>query len=284
MRGSICVLGMVAVSAVGCARSANVEQEREALLAVDREWSQSTTDLNKFMSYFAPDATEYVPGMPTTKGVDAIRKVFTEITSTPGFSLTWTATKADVGAPGDIGYTAGTYDMTMGGAVDKGKYLTVWKKQPDGAWKVAEDIFNSDAPPQEPPAQHVMVAPGALKWQDGPPGLPPGARFAVVSGDPSQAQPFVIRAQVPAGYRVAPHWHPTTENLTVLSGTVALGMGEQFSESAMTELGTGGFFTVPAEMRHYFMAKSAATFQVHGMGPFAVNYVNPADDPSKATR
>jgi hypothetical protein len=105
--------------------------------------------------------------------------------------------------------------------------------------------------------------------------------MAVVQGDPSQAQPFVIRAQVPAGYKVPPHWHPGVENLTILSGTVALGMGETFDESKMTAVPVGGYASLPAEMRHYFMAKTAATFQVHGMGPFVVNYVNPADDPSK---
>ena len=67
----------------------------------------------------------------------------------------------------------------------------------------------------------------------------------------------------------------------MLSGTIALGMGEQFDQAAMTDLGAGGYATMPAEMRHYFLAKSAATFQVHGMGPFAVKYVNPADEPQR---
>jgi hypothetical protein len=80
---------------------------------------------------------------------------------------------------------------------------------------------------------------------------------------------------------VAPHWHPGVENLTIISVTVALGMGEQFDEATMMEIGPGGFASLPAEMRHSFLAKSASTFQVHGMGPFVVNYVNPADDPSK---
>jgi quercetin dioxygenase-like cupin family protein len=170
--------------------------------------------------------------------------------------------------------------MSMGGATEKGKYVTAWKKQADGSWKVTEDIFNADAPAQAA-SQHVMMGPGDLKWMDSPPGLPPGARMAVISGDPGQAQPFVIRAQVPAGYRVAPHWHPGVENLTVLSGTIALGMGETFDEGAMTTVPAGGYASLPAEMRHYFLARSASTFQVHGMGPFVVNYVNPADDPSK---
>jgi ketosteroid isomerase-like protein len=278
MRRYVLLMGVM-LTAAGCAGSVNVEEERNSLLAVDREWSQTTKDLDKFLSYYTPDATSYPPGMPAVTGTDELRKMFSAMMSAPGFSLTWTATKADVGASGDLGYTAGTYQMSMAGAMDKGKFITMWKKQSNGEWKVTDDIVNSDM--AGPPAQHVMVPPSAIKFMDGPPGLPPGAQFAVVSGDPSQAQPFVIRARVPAGYRIAPHWHPTAENLTILSGTVALGMGEQFDQAAMTDLAAGGYATMPAEMRHYFLAKSAATFQVHGMGPFAITYVNPADAPPR---
>lgn len=280
MRRSVCVL-MLMLAGAGCARSANVEQERNAVLAVDREWAQSTKDVDKFMSYMAQDATTYAPGAPAAKGAPAIRSMFEEMSKTPGFSVTWTPEKAEVAASGDIAYTTGAYDMTMAGGSEKGKYVTVWKKQPDGSWKVIEDIFNADAAPKGPGAQHVMVAPSAIKWGDAPPSLPPGARAAVVAGDPFQAQPYVVRLQVPSGYRIAPHWHPTAENVTVLTGTVALGMGDTFDEAALRDLQAGGFGTIPAEMHHYFMAKSAATIQVHGMGPFVVNYVNPADDPSK---
>lgn len=273
----VCV---AALMAAGCGPAANTaEQERNNLLALDREWSQTVKD-EKFFTYFAPEASVYAPGMTIVTGDAAIRKAMGEMSTMPGFSLNWTATKADASGDGTIGYTAGTYEMGMGGATERGKYVTVWKKQPDGTWKVTEDIFNADAAPGGA-AQHVMVAPSAITWGDGPPSLPSGSRMAVISGDLSQAQPFVIRAQVPAGYRIAPHWHPTTENLTVLSGTISLGMGEQFDQAAMTDLAPGGYASLPAEMRHYFLAKSAATFQVHGMGPFAVNYVNPADDPSK---
>ena len=169
--------------------------------------------------------------------------------------------------------------MSMGGATEKGKYVTVWQKQPDGAWRVTNDIFNADAAPKPPAGTHTMRAPNALTWGEAPPGLPAGGRVSVVSGDPTQAQPFVLRAQVPANYRIAPHWHPTTEHITVLSGTVALGMGDKFDEGAMQTLSAGGFASMPAEMRHSFMSRTAATIQIHGMGPFAITYVNPADDP-----
>ena len=276
MRRFGCVLLLAALA--GCAK-VDVEAEKTALMTADKEWSQTTKDLDKFMTYFASDATSYAPGAPAVTGTDGIRKAMGEMLATPGFSLSWTASKAVVGAGGDLGYTAGTYEASTPAGTEKGKYVTNWKKV-DGAWKVADDIFNSDAAPASAPGPHVMLAPGELKWGDAPPSLPSGAKMAVVQGDPTQAQPFVIRAQVPAGYKVPPHWHPGVENLTILSGTVALGMGEQFDESKMTTVPVGGYASMPAEMRHYFMAKTAATFQVHGMGPFVVNYVNPADDPS----
>jgi quercetin dioxygenase-like cupin family protein len=106
--------------------------------------------------------------------------------------------------------------------------------------------------------------------------------FVVVSGDPGKAGPFAVRLKMPTGYKIAPHWHPTDEHVTVLSGTLALGMGEKFDKAAMKDLPAGGYGRLPAEMRHFAMAKTAAIVQVHGMGPFVLTYVNPADDPSKA--
>lgn len=129
---------------------------------------------------------------------------------------------------------------------------------------------------------HVMLTAAESKWGPAPPVFNPGAMMAVESGDPSQAGPFVIRLKVPAGYKVMPHWHPTDENVTVISGTFALGMGEKFDAATMKSLPAGGYALLPATMRHYAMAKTAAVVQVHGTGPFALTYVNPADDPSKA--
>jgi len=282
MRAYVVLVGLVASLAAGCASSVDVEQERAALLAVDREWAQTAKDPDKFVSFMAPDASLYPPGMPVATGTTSIKDMVTKMMSGPGFSLAWTPTKADVTASGDLGYTVGTYKASMAGVSESGKYVTVWKKQQaGGAWKVMEDIFNADAMPQGPTAQHVMIAPTAIKWGDAPPGLPPGGRVAVISGDPTQAGPFVIRAQFPAGYRIAPHWHPTEENLTILSGTVALGMGEKFDQAAMTDLAAGGYTGMPPGTRHYLLSKTAATIQVDGTGPFAINYVNTADDPRK---
>ena len=128
--------------------------------------------------------------------------------------------------------------------------------------------------------KHVLVNAADIKWGEAPAKLERGASFAVISGDPGQPGPYVVRLKMPAGYKIAPHWHPTDENVTVISGTFALGMGEKFDPAAMKELPAGGFGLLPADMRHFAMAKTEATVQVHGIGPFVLTYVNPADDPS----
>jgi quercetin dioxygenase-like cupin family protein len=130
---------------------------------------------------------------------------------------------------------------------------------------------------------HVMTTTAEIKWGEPPPIFEKGASFTVMSGDPGQPGLFVVRLKMPAGYKIAPHWHPTDEHVTVLSGTFALGMGETFDKASMKDLPVGGYALLPAEMRHFALAKTDAIVQVHGMGPFALTYVNPADDPSKRT-
>ena len=89
----------------------------------------------------------------------------------------------------------------------------------------------------------------------------------------------MVRLKMPAGYKVAAHWHPTDEHVTVISGTFAIGIGETFNKATMKELPAGGYAFLPAEMRHFAMATTATTVQIEGPGPFALTYVNPADDP-----
>ena len=282
MRRYSWILGLVAVMGSACNQPVDVAKEREALLAVDREWSGTTKDPDKFMSYFASDASVYPPGMPVQTGTAAIRKVFADMTA-PGTSLRWTPTKAGVSASGELGYTAGTYEMTMDGLSDNGKYVTIWKKQSDGAWKVSDDIINTDSA-GPPPSQHVIVAASDMTWGDAPPAFPKGAKMAVIAGDPSKAAPYALRVQVPAGYRVPPHWHPTDENITVITGTLALGIGEQFDAASAKDVPAGGYAVLPANMRHFAIARTDVTVQIAGIGPFAITYVNPADDPSKSAQ
>jgi len=132
-----------------------------------------------------------------------------------------------------------------------------------------------------PPAWAAHGGEG-LKWGDAPPVLPKGAKLAVLHGDPGKAGPFVIRLQLPSGYKVAPHSHSMVENVTVMSGTFMLGMGDKADAKAMKTLKAGAFGAIPAKTNHYAMAKTPVILQIHGDGPFDLTYVNPADDPQKA--
>ena len=136
---------------------------------------------------------------------------------------------------------------------------------------------SQNAPPPAAGGHHTAVLPSEVTWRP----LRPGAEMAVVSGDPNTAgAPFVIRMRYQGTVRVPPHWHPTDEHITVLSGTFMVGMGERFTESAATALVAGGYILMPAKMPHFAWSKGDTIVQVHGVGPFAINYVNPADAPA----
>ena len=117
-----------------------------------------------------------------------------------------------------------------------------------------------------------------LDWAPAPNFVPDGAQIAVLSGDPSKDGLYVVRLKLPAGYKVPAHNHPTTEMVTVISGDFNLGMGDKLDEEKGMRLTAGGYAEAPA-MNHYAWASSPTVVQIHGQGPFAITYVNPADDP-----
>ena len=130
-------------------------------------------------------------------------------------------------------------------------------------------------------SEHRMLAGGsAIKWGPPPPVFPAGAQFAVIDGDPAGKGLLTVRFKMPAGYKIAPHWHPTDEHVTVLSGTLGIGMGDKLDTEHGQTLKAGGYAVAPANMHHYAWTATGATIQVHMNGPFAITYVNPADDPS----
>jgi quercetin dioxygenase-like cupin family protein len=133
-----------------------------------------------------------------------------------------------------------------------------------------------------PAAEHRIFLQGEIKYVDAPPGLPKGSKVAVLQGDPAAPGAFTMRVMVPAGYRIPAHYHPADENVTVLLGELYMGLGETFDESKAHALGAGAFGTMPAGMRHYAFTKAEAVFQVHGIGPWGITYVNPKDDPRNA--
>src|SRR6266545_1945351 len=137
-------------------------------------------------------------------------------------------------------------------------------------------------PGHAPDQEHIVVRADKIAWKAAPPSLPAGAQIAALAGDPAKpGVPFTIRVKLPGGYKIPPHWHPTDENVTVLQGTLLVGKGEKFDPAATEELPVGSYMRMPKTMRHFALTRGETILQVHGIGPFEVHYVNPADDPRK---
>jgi quercetin dioxygenase-like cupin family protein len=128
-------------------------------------------------------------------------------------------------------------------------------------------------------AAQAQVNASDLKWGPAPAAFPKGAEMAVLSGDPSKPGLFAIRLRMPAGYQIAAHSHPTDEYVTIVSGELSLGMGDKLDQAKSAALTAGGFANAPAKMNHFAWTKDGAIVQVIADGPFAMTYVNPADDP-----
>jgi uncharacterized protein (TIGR02246 family) len=130
-------------------RAADERAVREA----DAAWSKAAAakDVEAYLSFFAEDALVLPPNAPMLTGKESMRKGLSEEMANPGFALSWQASKAEASRGGDLAYSIGTYQVTMKDAkgkpvTDRGKYMTVWKKQPDGTWKGLVDMANSDLP------------------------------------------------------------------------------------------------------------------------------------------
>jgi hypothetical protein len=133
-----------------------------------------------------------------------------------------------------------------------------------------------------PGASHVMMTPSEIKWGDPPPGLPNGSKMGVLSGNPGEPGPFVLRAKLPPGYKIPAHTHPSAEHITVLSGGFGFGMGDKLDPAQGKIYPAGSYIEMPPGATHFVWTKQETVIQVHGMGPFAITYVNPADDPRNA--
>jgi anti-sigma factor ChrR (cupin superfamily) len=103
----------------------------------------------------------------------------------------------------------------------------------------------------------------------------------VLAGDPSKAGPFTLRVKVPADYKIPPHTHPAIEHVTVLEGSLQMGLGEKWDEAVMKSLPVGGFAVMDIGTKHFAGSKEGCTIQLHGIGPWDIHYLNPDDDPRK---
>ncbi len=141
--------------AVACSpapRTADVAQTRGALQGADRAFNQATAQrrADGWMQFMAPDGALIRPAGTITGA--AVREAITKVFSDTSFTLTWEPAQADVGASGDLGYTIGHWEAHFrddkgAPASRTGRYLTIWKQQPDRSWKVVQDIGVTDPPP-----------------------------------------------------------------------------------------------------------------------------------------
>jgi len=148
------------------------------------------------------------------------------------------------------------------------------------AWLALASMCLAQAPTSDR-VSHVMLSPDEVEWGPASPKLPPGAEFAILVGDPSKpGVPYLFRARLPDGYSVPPHWHPMDENVTVIQGIFLLGFGERIEKTALHELPAGAYAMLPKQVPHYNVMKGETILQFHGIGPYDIKYVDPADDPS----
>jgi quercetin dioxygenase-like cupin family protein len=129
---------------------------------------------------------------------------------------------------------------------------------------------------------HVISTPQEAQWGPAPPFIPAGAQIAVLAGDPTKPAPYAVRLKFPANYTIAPHSHPTDENVVVTSGSFTIGMGDTLSKTSGKTMPVGGYARMPANMNHFAYTTSETTIILYGVGPVEFKYVNPSDDPRNA--
>jgi quercetin dioxygenase-like cupin family protein len=146
------------------------------------------------------------------------------------------------------------------------------------AWVVAQQPSSQAAE-----AAHAdLYPPAEIQWKDGPPSLPKGAKIAVLEGDPAKEGMFVMRVKVPDGFHIPAHTHPKPERVTVIQGIFKLAMGDTPKLADARVLPPGTYGVWPPGMVHAVWIEGETIVQFHGMGPWMINYVNPADDPRNA--
>ena len=278
-RTALAALAIAAFAATAQSQQSDARTIRE----LSDKWQRDVAaqNVDAIVALHAPDAVVLMSHLPPATGATAIRARWAEGVKTPGLVMHWTPTKIEVASP-TVATEYGTYtesfDTPQGKGTDAGNYVTIWHKI-NGKWRVALDAPVTSVPLPAPaaaaaPMANVQVlANSALTWSDfAPPGFDPGMKLAVLSGDPGEAGHYVLRLQFPAGYRFPVHWHPGVENLTVVSGTFLLGMGNTADPSALKTYGPGDFFYIPPRHAHLggSTAQGPSVIQLHGEGPFQV--------------
>lgn len=276
----ISTLALVAVAITTFAQAAaSQSRDEQAVRAASDQWQRDVAaqNVDAIVALHTHDAVLMLSHAPLVKGSAAIREGWTQMVKTPGLKLSWTPTKIEVASPTvatEYGTYTESYDGPNGKETDAGNYVTIWHKV-NGKWLVALDAPNTTSPlpgaPVDSPNVEMRMG-SALTWNDlSRPGLPPGIKMAVLHGNPGGPGGYVMRLQFPDGYQIPVHWHPTPENVTVVSGNLQLGMGNTFDASALHSYGVGDYVYMPPRQPHFGQARGVTVVQLHGRGPFQLN-------------
>jgi quercetin dioxygenase-like cupin family protein len=159
--------------------------------------------------------------------------------------------------------------------------ITMLAQQAEHSSKAAKAGHKARKTEQAAGESVKAFTPDKVEWNAAPDALPSGAQLGVLEGDPMKSGPYTMRLKMPAGYRIPPHFHMAREHVTVVSGNLKVGMGDKFDEGSMNSFSPGSFAYLEPRTHHYAMADGETVIQLHGMGPWAIRYVNPSDDPRK---
>ena len=262
------------------------QTDEQLVRAVDSTFNAAflARDSVRLRALYAANAVGMYPNTPIAMGSAAILKSYAELWGMNG-KLVGTPVSVTTSKSGDIATVVGKYQMnftTLAGPVaDSGSYINVYRKGTTGKWEIVQELVTSHSPAIQPPAfdtdaNMAMSGGSSLKWDDlKVTGFDPGAKIAVVHGDPAGTGDYTIRLTFPDGYRFPVHWHPKAEHLTVVSGSFLLGMGTKADEKALKTYGPGDFLYLPAKNTHFGGAKGVTVVQLHGLGPFAINLGTP---------
>ncbi len=288
MKGSLGMLARVLLTATVLApvvRTATGQTSDErAVRAASEAWQRYIVakNLDSIVALHTPHAVVLFANAPVMKGSNAIRFGWSDIVKLPAFKVHWTPTWIDVASPKvatEYGTYTESYDTPNGQTTDAGNYVVIWRKV-NGRWRVALDAPVSTmpipdaapaAPPMDPSTMETHSATG-LAWRDlTAPGFPAGAKITILHGNPGGPGGVVLRLQFPDGYQIPVHWHPNGENVTVVSGSLSLGMGNAFDATALHSYAPGDFVYLPPHQSHYGLSHRSTILQVNGRGPFVIN-------------
>jgi len=279
---------MISRTALSCAIAfvisartlAGQSSDERSIRALSQEWQQYIAEKNvdRIVALHTADAVVMASNLPVAKGGGSIRAMYNDLVNTPGLKLRWVPTKIDIASPRvatEYGTYNQSYETPRGRTSESGNYVTIWHKV-NGHWRVAVDAPISTVPmPAAWPAETTQMISRSneqLTWTDfSPPGFPAGGKITVLLGDPFSPGQFVLRLQLPDGYQIPLHWHPTGEYVTVISGEAQFGTGNAVDMSSTQRFHAGDFAFIPARQAHYGRATGTTVLQISGQGPFQLN-------------